>query len=51
LFFINFNEKAAQMTRNDALHDIKQLEDSLWEAADRLRANSKLTRCDFLTPR
>jgi type I restriction enzyme M protein len=30
------------MTHN-ALHHIEQLESSLWEAADQLRANSKLT--------
>lgn len=37
------------MTQN-ALHDIKQLEDSLWEAADQLRANSKLTSSEYCMP-
>lgn len=37
------------MTQN-ALHDIKQLEGSLWEAADQLRANSKLTSSEYCMP-
>jgi type I restriction enzyme M protein len=34
----------------DALHDIEKLEDSLWEAADNLRANSKLTSSEYCMP-
>ena len=30
-----------------ALQNIEQFEDSLWAAADNLRANSKLTSVDF----
>lgn len=37
------------MTRN-ALHNIEQLESSLWEAADQLRANSKLTSSEYCMP-
>ena len=35
---------------HNALHAIKQLEDSLWEAADQLRANSKLTSSEYCMP-
>jgi type I restriction enzyme M protein len=35
---------------NDGFKDIKQLEDDLWEAADNLRANSKLTSSDYFMP-
>lgn len=31
-----------------AFHDISKIEDSLWKAADQLRANSKLT--SFIEP-
>jgi len=34
----------------DSYHDIKKLEDDLWEAADNLRANSKLTSSDYFMP-
>jgi type I restriction enzyme M protein len=34
----------------DALQDIEQLEDSLWAAADNLRANSKLTSSEYCMP-
>jgi type I restriction enzyme M protein len=34
----------------DALKDIEQLEDSLWAAADNLRANSKLTSSEYCMP-
>lgn len=30
--------------------ELKQLEDSLWEAADRLRANSKLNATEYSMP-
>ena len=33
-----------------ALHDISKLEDTLWEAADQLRANSKLTSSEYCFP-
>jgi type I restriction enzyme M protein len=33
-----------------ALHDIDKLEDSLWAAADNLRANSKLTSSEYCMP-
>ena len=33
-----------------ALQDISKLEDSLWEAADQLRANSKLTSSEYCMP-
>jgi type I restriction enzyme M protein len=34
----------------DTLKDIEKLEADLWEAADNLRANSKLTSSDYFTP-
>lgn len=37
------------MTVN-AFHNINQIEDSLWEAADQLRANSKLTSSEYCMP-
>ena len=33
-----------------ALHDLERLEASLWEAADQLRANSKLTSSEYCMP-
>src|SRR5881296_3067657 len=39
---------AAGMT--DAFKDIEKLESDLWEAADNLRANSKLTSSDYFMP-
>ena len=39
----------AQMA-NDTLKDIERLETDLWEAADNLRANSKLTSSDYFMP-
>jgi len=33
-----------------AFHNINQIEDSLWEAADQLRANSKLTSSEYCMP-
>jgi type I restriction enzyme M protein len=35
---------------NDAFKDIEKLESGLWEAADNLRANSKLTSSDYFMP-
>jgi type I restriction enzyme M protein len=35
---------------NDAFKDIERLESDLWEAADNLRANSKLTSSDYFMP-
>ncbi|HRZ22635.1 MAG TPA: N-6 DNA methylase [Candidatus Contendobacter sp.] len=35
---------------HNVLHDIEQLEASLWEAADQLRANSKLTSSEYCMP-
>src|SRR5688572_23010891 len=34
----------------DTLKDIEKLETDLWEAADNLRANSKLTSSDYFMP-
>jgi hypothetical protein len=38
------------VTAPEALRDIEKLEDSLWEAADNLRANSKLTSSEYCMP-
>ncbi|MEK7799690.1 MAG: hypothetical protein AAB297_07660, partial [Acidobacteriota bacterium] len=35
---------------NDTFKDIEKLETDLWEAADNLRANSKLTSSDYFMP-
>src|SRR3954454_12247050 len=35
---------------NDTFKDIQKLEADLWEAADNLRANSKLTSSDYFMP-
>jgi len=35
---------------NGTFHDIEKLESDLWEAADNLRANSKLTSSDYFMP-
>jgi len=35
---------------NDSFKDIEKLETDLWEAADNLRANSKLTSSDYFMP-
>ena len=32
------------------MHDLAQFEADLWEAADNLRANSKLTSSDYFMP-
>ena len=34
----------------DSFKDIEKLETDLWEAADNLRANSKLTSSDYFMP-
>ncbi len=34
----------------NSLQDIEKLEDSLWAAADNLRANSKLTSSEYCMP-
>jgi hypothetical protein len=34
----------------DTFKDIEKLENDLWEAADNLRANSKLTSSDYFMP-
>ncbi len=34
----------------DTFRDIQKLESDLWEAADHLRANSKLTSSDYFMP-
>jgi type I restriction enzyme M protein len=38
------------MTTTDTFKDIEKLESALWEAADNLRANSKLTSSDYFMP-
>ncbi len=35
---------------NETFKDIEKLESDLWEAADHLRANSKLTSSDYFMP-
>ena len=35
---------------NETFKDIEKLESNLWEAADNLRANSKLTSSDYFMP-
>ncbi|HEY7428368.1 MAG TPA: hypothetical protein VH682_29315 [Gemmataceae bacterium] len=35
----------------DPLNSLTRLEADLWEAADNLRANSKLTSTEYCTPR
>ena len=35
---------------SDTFKDIEKLETDLWEAADNLRANSKLTSSDYFMP-
>jgi type I restriction enzyme M protein len=36
--------------QTDSFKDIEKLENDLWEAADNLRANSKLTSSDYFMP-
>ena len=40
---------SVNMTAN-AMQSINQIESSLWEAADQLRANSKLTSSEYCMP-
>src|SRR4051794_6987530 len=40
----------AEERMNDTFKDIEKLESDLWEAADNLRANSKLTSGDYFMP-
>ena len=35
---------------NETFNDIEKIESDLWEAADNLRANSKLTSSDYFMP-
>ena len=44
------SEIHARMTTTDTFKDIEKLETDLWEAADNLRANSKLTSSDYFMP-
>jgi len=39
-----------RLTNQNALQDLSKLEDSLWAAADNLRANSKLTSSEYCMP-
>ena len=43
------HNKNRRMTAN-AFHNITQVETSLWEAADQLRANSNLTATEYSMP-
>src|SRR5690349_1162624 len=43
------NLKRSEMTVT-ALNNLEKLEDSLWAAADQLRANSKLTSSEYCMP-
>jgi type I restriction enzyme M protein len=43
------SQRIIPMSQN-ALQNIEQLEDSLWAAADNLRANSKLTSSEYCMP-
>src|SRR5438128_5663519 len=42
--------KDPRTTVTDAFRDIEKLEADLWQAADNLRANSKLTSSDYFMP-
>src|ERR1700687_4045334 len=46
----NGKQGATPAKPTDAFKDIEKLEDDLWEAADNLRANSKLTSSDYFMP-
>ena len=46
----NSRNNASQVKPTDAFKDIEKLEKDLWEAADNLRANSKLTSSDYFMP-
>src|SRR5271154_4537833 len=46
----NGKQAATTAKPTDAFKDIEKLEKDLWEAADNLRANSKLTSSDYFMP-
>jgi len=46
----NGKQGATTAKPTDAFKDIEKLEKDLWEAADNLRANSKLTSSDYFMP-
>jgi type I restriction enzyme M protein len=43
-------KKSKDILMTDGFRDIEKLESDLWEAADNLRANSKLTSSDYFMP-
>jgi type I restriction-modification system DNA methylase subunit len=43
-------KKLKDILMTDGFRDIEKLESDLWEAADNLRANSKLTSSDYFMP-
>ena len=45
-----FHSQVNNQTMADAFESIEKLERDLWEAADNLRANSKLTSSDYFMP-
>jgi type I restriction enzyme M protein len=47
---LSATEPIAQRMSQNQLQGIDQLEDSLWAAADNLRANSKLTPSEYCMP-
>ncbi len=46
----NMKENPSQPPPSDGFKDIEKLEKDLWEAADNLRANTKLTSSDYFMP-
>jgi type I restriction enzyme M protein len=50
LLIVSDNETLPRVKGTDAFKDIEKLEKDLWEAADNLRANSKLTSSDYFMP-
>lgn len=46
----NGTDTESRIKPTDAFKDIEKLEKDLWEAADNLRANSKLTSSDYFMP-
>ncbi|WP_263356159.1 type I restriction-modification system subunit M [Acidicapsa ligni] len=46
----NSKQSTSHVAPTDAFKDIEKLEKDLWEAADNLRANSKLTSSDYFMP-
>src|SRR2546430_1596449 len=47
---VNVPSQLTSRGNNTTLDDIEQFESDLWEAADNLRANSKLTSSDYFMP-